>query len=69
MGSQQVQVLDPILKIKNMQMLNFGLLSGWNCSIHCEVKLTSRASGGLSTGTEEVLVLEEDYVGLLYRKA
>lgn len=69
MGSQQVQVMDPILKIKNMQMLNFGLLSGWNCSIHCEVKLTSRASGGLSTGTEEVLVLEEDYVGLLYRKA
>lgn len=30
-----------------MQMLNFGLLSGWNCSIHCEVKLTSRASGGV----------------------
>lgn len=52
-----------------MQMLNFGLLSGWNCSIHCEVKLTSRASGGLSTGTEEVLVLEEDYVGLWSRKA
>lgn len=50
-------------------MLNFGLLSGWNCSIHCEVKLTSRASGGLSTGTEEVLVLEEDYVGLWSRKA
>lgn len=40
-----------------------------SCSIHRQVKFTSRASEGLSTGTEVVLVLEEDVAGLWSRKA
>lgn len=39
-----------------------------SCSIHRQVKFTSRALEGLSTGTEVVLDLKEDDVGLWSRK-
>lgn len=69
MGTQRAQVMDLIIQSEKCKCSALVCCLDGTCSIHSEVKLTSRASGGLSTGTEEVLVLEDDYVGLWSRKA